>query len=398
MRISIILLALLPATLSGQTKYERDFDEFWNLVNENYAYFNQQNIDWNKVREIYQPQAEGVTSQDEFVSFLEQVINELYNGHSSLNTNLNSSNRIIPSGSDLFVKKAGDTFVISDVRRNSASEKCGLKPGMNLVSFNEKAIEPQLKQFLPKYTESYNEAMYEYAVNMLFAGTHDKERKIAVSENNSVKTYLPDRSDAIEKTDRVLEYKILDKNTGYININNSLGNNKLIEEFDHALDSLMKTDKLIIDISETPGGGNSAVARAMMGRFIEKEMPYQRHECDETAYCIRRSWIEFVSPRAPVYKQEVIVLVGHWTGSMGEGIAIGFDGLKRAKIVGTPMAGLIGAIDGFRLSQTQIGFQIPTERLFHINGTPREKYQPNIRCSNIYESWEKIQKMCGIGK
>ena len=37
----------------------------------------------------------------------------------------------------------------------------------------------------------------------------------------------------------------------------------------------------------------------------------------------------------------VVVLVDHWTGSMGEGIAIGMDGLKRATIVGTEMAGLL---------------------------------------------------------
>ena len=64
-------------------------------------------------------------------------------------------------------------------------------------------------------------------------------------------------------------------------------------------------------------------------------------------------------------------MVGHWTGSTGEGIAVGFDGMKRGKIVGTKMAGLIGATRGFRLTQTNIGFQIPTERLYHIDGTPR---------------------------
>jgi carboxyl-terminal processing protease len=32
---------------------------------------------------------------------------------------------------------------------------------------------------------------------------------------------------------------------------------------------------------------------------------------------------------------------------MGEGITIGFDAMKRAKIVGTPMAGLLGEIYTF---------------------------------------------------
>jgi carboxyl-terminal processing protease len=53
------------------------------------------------------------------------------------------------------------------------------------------------------------------------------------------------------------------------------------------------------------------------------------------------------SPRQNIYKKPVVVLVGNWTGSMGEGIAIGFEGIKRAKIVGTKMAGLLGEIYSF---------------------------------------------------
>jgi carboxyl-terminal processing protease len=50
------------------------------------------------------------------------------------------------------------------------------------------------------------------------------------------------------------------------------------------------------------------------------------------------------------------------------------------------MAGLLGAINGFRMSETNIGFQIPTERLYHINGTPREKYKPMILTQNMEET------------
>jgi carboxyl-terminal processing protease len=78
---------------------------------------------------------------------------------------------------------------------------------------------------------------------------------------------------------------------------------------------------------------------------------------------------------------------------MGEGIAIGFDGLKRAKIIGTEMAKLLGAINGFTMSETNIGFQIPTERLYHINGTPREKYKPTTLTQNIDETLKKMYEI-----
>lgn len=119
----------------------------------------------------------------------------------------------------------------------------------------------------------------------------------------------------------------MNRKTAYFKINNSLGNNNLIAEFDKALDSLFQYKNLIIDLTETPGGGNTNVARAVMGRGTNQLLPYQLHEFDENQYQTKRHWIEYVTPRKEIYKDNVFVLVGHWTGSMGEGITIGFDGM-----------------------------------------------------------------------
>jgi carboxyl-terminal processing protease len=73
-----------------------------------------------------------------------------------------------------------------------------------------------------------------------------------------------------------------------------------------------------------------------------------------------------------------VVLVGRWTGSMGEGLAIGFDGLGRATVVGTEMAQLNGAIYSYTLPNSGIGFKIPAERLFHVKGQPREAFRPPV--------------------
>jgi len=398
MKLLAILILFVSASAFGQTEYQKDFSEFWTDVNENHAYLDVQGIDWAQVKKIYQPVADTIKTRDDFIRLLESVINELHNGHISLNTNLNSSNRIIPSGSDIFVQRINNAYYITDIRKNNPSELCGLKPGLQVTKFNGGKIDSLLKNFLPRYTTVYNDAMYEYALNMLFAGTHDKKRVITVLEKGIEKDYYPDDSGVHEKSSGLLEFKIIENNTGYVKILNSLYENELIPAFDSAIDSLRNTDRMIIDLTETPSGGNSAVARAIMGRFIGKDMPYQKHEAYETVYKIRRSWIEYVSQRKSVYANDVIVMVGHWTGSMGEGIAIGFDGIGRAKIVGTKMAGLLGAIEGFKLSQTNIGFQIPTEKLYHINGTPRENFIPEFPATNIYDTWKKVNELINMKK
>ncbi|TDX83294.1 S41 family peptidase [Epilithonimonas xixisoli] len=374
----------------AQSKYQKDFSEFWTDINNHYAYLDQQNIEWRKVREIYEPKAEKISNDQEFIQLFESVLNELHNGHSSLSTNLHTSNRLIPSGSDFYVEKVGNKFFVTDLRKGFGADLSGMKIGMEVTTFNGKPIDEQLRKFLPKFTNQHNPKMHQYAIDMLFAGTYDAEREITVIENGKSKIYKPV---SYRNRDELLYSKIIDDQTAYIKINNSLGNNALISEFDKTLDSLFQYKNLIIDLTETPGGGNSTVARAIMGRFTSKLLPYQIHEFDEKEYETKRHWTEFVTPRKEIYKGNVYVLVGHWTGSMGEGIAIGFDGMERAKIIGTKMAGLLGAISNFQMKETKIGFQFPTERLYHINGTPRENYVPTILTKNIEETLQKVKEL-----
>lgn len=390
-KLTVTLLILINGySAFAQTKYQKDFNEFWSDINDNYAYLNQQSIDWKKVKKIYEPQAEKISTDGEFIQLLENMLNELYNGHSSLSINLKTSNRLIPSGSDLYIEKSGTRYIIKDLRKGFGADLAGLKIGMEVTLFNGKTIDEQLKKFLPKFTDQYNQKMLQYAIDMLFAGKHDTEREIVAQENGKPATFRPVN---YGNRNELFYSKVLNKTTAYIKINNSLGNNNLIAAFDQALDSLFQYKNLVIDLTETPSGGNSTVARAIMGRFTDRPLPFQVHEFDEREYQTKRHWQEYVTPRKKTYTGKVYVLVGHWTGSMGEGMAIGFDAMQRAKIIGTQMAGLLGAISNFRMSETKIGFQFPTERLYHIKGTPREDFLPKILTHNIEETMDKAREI-----
>ena len=145
---TIVFLFLTKNNIFAQTKYQKDFYEFWSDINKHYAYLERQNIDWNKVKEIYSSQVEKVKNDNEFIQLLENTLNELYNGHSSLSTNLNTSNRIIPSWSDLRVEKNGNKYLIKDLRKGFGADLAGLKIGMQVTLFNGKAIDEQLKSCL----------------------------------------------------------------------------------------------------------------------------------------------------------------------------------------------------------------------------------------------------------
>ena len=60
---------------------------------------------------------------------------------------------------------------------------------------------------------------------------------------------------------------------------------------------------------------------------------------------------------------------------MGEGLTVGMDAIGAATF-GTNMAGLLGGITEHRLKQTGVKVKLTTERLYHMDGTPREMFRP----------------------
>ncbi len=136
--------------------------------------------------------------------------------------------------------------------------------------------------------------------------------------------------------------------------------------------------RVILDLTDTPSGGNTTVARAILGWFVTKPRFYQVHRlpAEERATGIPRQWVEQVLPRAgKLHRGPVTVRVGRWTGSMGEGLAIGFAALG-ARVEGERMAGLLGAIYDHRLERSGQILKLPTERLSAVDGTPRERFVP----------------------
>lgn len=387
--ILVLLLCLCPPVAAGaqstlsRQQYEADFDYLWQNISDHYAYFDRRATDWNRVREIYRPRISGIETRGDFVRLLENALEELYDFHTHLNTNTPASPRLVPSGADMWAEWRGTRAVITEVRAGSRAAAAGLQAGMQIVTFNGIAIDEAVRQRLGRALQRADREASNWALRALLAGRRNEQRRLEVLDGETRRTVLindqPLSQPPVDGS--LLEFRRLEGNIGYLRINNSLGNTDLISRFDEALARLRDTRGLILDLRDTPSGGNTTVARGIMGRFIRREMPYQRHSipAEERLYGTRRSWIEIVSPRGEFsYMAPVVVLVNHWTGSMGEGIAIGLDGMARATVVGTEMAGLLGATSQITLPHTRIGVSFPTEKLFHVNGTPREDFVPRI--------------------
>lgn len=397
--LTVISLAFLFAfTGSRNSQYAEDFTEFWTDVNDNYAYFDKKQTDWNQVKELYLPMAEKAQNRDELINIFEKASRELYDDHFNLNVNLKSSNRMVPSGLDFWAEFINEKAIVTEVRQGFSAYKAGIRPGMEILTINGIPVKDAVENITGKCLKKLDNEARNYYLRQLLAGNYITERVFEVLHKGKNLLLKPDITGGnltdVNQYSLLGEFKILEGNIGYFRFNNSLGQEEIIRLFDSALVLMKNTSAMIIDLRETPGGGNTTVARGVLGRFITTELPYQKHVLpdEEKETGIRRSWIELVTPRGPfTYMRPLAVLAGHWTGSMGEGIVIGFDALNRATIIGTKMAGLNGSIEGFTCKNSGIPYSFPTEQLYHVNGTPREYYIPEVLIDLTNERYESIK-------
>lgn len=324
--------------------------------------------------------------------FFEYLLDEFYDSHITLNTNRKSSFRL---NSPIHSKTENGKTIITHVWQNQIENLTENIIGAEILKFNTQNFDKVIDQFSTTCNNKTNKKVRNWIANKILSGRYNEPRNLELKLVSGKTIKLNIDSLEIKKHNFLLSIKKVD-DIGIITINNSLGNNLLITEFDQALNSLINSKGIIIDLRNTVSGGNSYVARGIMSRFIEKDQPYQKHQVFDESWNnqpkVKRSWVEYVSPRGKQYKKPVVILVGKWTGSMGEGLAIGFEGMERAEIVGTEMEQLAGAIYNFSFKNQKFGFQLSTENLYHINGTPREKYIPTNYVNQTKINEDEIMK------
>src|SRR5437763_1937066 len=180
---TLFMACLFCASASAQQSFSQeqftsDFDFLWSHLRDNYAYFDKKEIDWNKVRELYRPVLAGVKSRGDFVTLLERVLDELYDNHTSLNTNLKTSPRLVPTGLDLWAEWRGRRAIITELRRGFSAEQAGLKVGMEIISINGVPIEEAIARRMPKSLKAIDDDARNWALRAVLAGTHDQQRVI----------------------------------------------------------------------------------------------------------------------------------------------------------------------------------------------------------------------------
>ncbi len=326
-------------------------------------------------------QRAAVTDGDTLLAYMEARIATLADHHAATGRAFGNSWALVPSYADLWIVEADGRYLVDAVRPDSPAARAGIGPGAEVVSVDGVAIGAAVARYwgtLGLAPGGGDRA--GFAARTLLAGRRDRDRTFAITQDGAVRAHrLPNlyqpQAPALPPVSVTADAAA---GTATIRFNNQLGDTATIAAFDAAMAALPADTRLTIDLRDTPSGGTTTVARAVMGWFVAAPSAYQVHDlpAELRRTGIARQWVEQVLPRAGKSRPlPVAVHVGRWTGSMGEGLAVGLSALG-TPVCGDRMAGLAGGIYNYALDASGYGFSIPVERISTVSGQPREDFVP----------------------
>ncbi|WP_295636784.1 hypothetical protein [uncultured Methylibium sp.] len=353
--------------------------EFAELLRMRYAYFERDGVDGEGILRHFEAVALTATSRERFVAVLKRAARNFADPHFNVGPWTPGDPQLVPTGSDLHVGLVGDQVLVAAVRAGSDAARQGIAPGSAVVDVNGVPVRVAAERILGRPLASLSRLQIDHGLNLALAGSGTAPRRLT-SQSGGVERPLSLRP-TTELARRVAASAPVnvrrDGDLAVVRFDNSLGRLETIRAFRAALPSLLDASTFVIDLRNTPSGGNTTVARGIMGHFVRSEMPYQLHVVPEEArrHGAPRKFMEYVLPAAPYYPGRVFAVGGRWTGSMGEGMMIGFDALG-ATTVGSPLGHLLGAMENIVLEASGARIEIGTEQLLHVRGTPREAFRP----------------------
>jgi carboxyl-terminal processing protease len=382
MRLLLLFTLLFAAPAAAQTvtpaQYREDAESIEDVIQRVYAYPERLPGGRYALTPRLREEAGRVGDGRSLLRFAERALLLLGDHHAITGSNLPDSYALVPSYLDLWIRNRWDAaFVIEAVRPGTRAAAL-IRPGDRLLAINGVPTGEAVHVFWRDLgtTDTFDT---DFAARVLAAGRRDRPRRLTVQTGDAPprEVELPSLY-AAPHPDRPPVSVSEEGRTLRIRLNDSLGDDATIAAFEIAMAGARRGQQVIVDLTDTPSGGNASVARGILGWFVERPRFFQMHDLplEERETGIARQWVEQVLPRpGRSWRGPVRVEVGRWTGSMGEGLAIGFDAIG-VPVVGTRMAGLRGAVYDERLPHSGLVLKLPAERLSHVDGSPREAFVP----------------------
>ncbi|MGI4874297.1 MAG: hypothetical protein ACRYFX_24335 [Janthinobacterium lividum] len=353
--------------------------EFTDLLRIRYAYFTRPGVDGEAILQAFAPAAQAAPTKAAFREVLQLIAHNFADPHFIIGPLDSLDYNVVPSSSDLVAHYQAGRATLVDVRQESEAAQQGIRPGAQVLRIEGLTPQAAIEQVMGRPLTALSAVQADAGLNSALAGRRQHARQLTLAAGRTPQTYrLRSPGEQAQRLRTAPPLRVTHQGAvTIIRFNNSLGNNATIAAFQAAVQQVPAGGGLVLDFRNTPSGGNTTVARGIMGHFVQVEKPYQVHivPSEQRRYGVPRKFVEYVLPLAPYYAGKVVVLGGHWTGSMGEGLLVGFAALG-VPTAGSELADLLGALFNEKLGQCDALVDLGEEQLLQVNGQPREDFVP----------------------
>lgn len=339
-------LALVTPTIGPLSQEERRqiFEEVWRTVKQHYLYADFRGLDWDALREQYEPRVNSDQNQTDFYADMTEMVAQLDDHHSRFVPptavdieDATASGHDVTVGIGVVTTPKADGAFIQLVFPDSPAARADLQPRDRII-----AVDGQ--PYSPNDGDLQGPQGSTVRLNVVRPG--EKPRDVVLVRQEVQGRIVP-------------SYRRFPGDIGYVSIP-TLWVNDMDEQVSGALTELVAAGRLrglILDVRANRGGW-SKVLSGILGHFVRGQVGtfFDQHR-------VRPLVIE-PSAGPDLRGLPLIVLVDSDTASYAELLAAILQREDKAQVVGTPSAGNTETIyaytlkDGSRLWLAQEGFHL----------------------------------------
>src|SRR5262249_53580641 len=149
----------------------------------------------------------------------------------------------------------------------------GLREGMVIDSIDGAPL-TALKP--PAATPDKADAMRAFAARVALAGTHKHNANIVAHDAKG--SLAMTIAEGAQGPDEPATLTWPAPGVAVIRLNNSIGSNALPPAFDKLMREAGKANTILLDLRDTPSGGDTSVAKPLMSWFVKGTQGYQTHQ------------------------------------------------------------------------------------------------------------------------
>ncbi|QMW22095.1 S41 family peptidase [Sandaracinobacteroides saxicola] len=370
--LSLAAVAALPAAEPPRdVARAQDFDELWTTLDRRYCYFGAKPVDWRAAAAHYRRDALAAPDDMTFQLILQRLLDELYDPHTRLSDAPDGARR--SAFNDIVAVADGEAARV--LARRGQAEAAGLQPGDRIRAIDGIALPRATAAVAPRFLTRPDPHADHIALNLALAGARGLPRTLDILRDGTPQTLTLRPNPNAPADPQAVTGRRLPGGIGLIRIP-SFAEDSAIAAFDDLIAGFGPIKALLIDVRGN-GGGDTAVARPIMGRFVATPTPYARMRRRE-GKGLSAPWTETVDPRGPRITAPVAVLIDHFSASMAEGFPMGMKAIANATLIGTPMMQLGAAVFPLTLDRSGIRAQYSAEPVYDIHDRPRDLLRPDI--------------------